>query len=125
MGKKSAHDEPGYTMEPKPMGPKGCEVCGRTGIEGEWGVVYSSTVDKKKLHVCLGCFAHRDLPFMKDVWRHAVDKAFPNLVQYWANKPKEDENGKTEEKAGEAGGAGGTGQAGQNEDEYEYEDNAK
>jgi len=97
MGKKSAHDEPGYTMEPKAMGAKGCDVCGRTGIEGKWGVVYSSTVDKKKLHACLECFAHRHLPLLQDQWKKAVDKAFPNLVQYWADKPKEEDNDEKQE----------------------------
>lgn len=94
---KAAKQEPGYTFAPKAIGRKGCAVCGRTGIEGVHGVVYSSTLDKTKMHVCIECYACRNSPFMQEPWKKAVDKAFPNLVKYYSSKKenkKENDDGK-------------------------------
>ena len=77
---------PGYTIRPKALPRKGCDVCGRTGIMGRWGLEYISDLDDTKLQVCLECYGARNAEYMLKKWKEAVDKAFPNLVKYWADK---------------------------------------
>ena len=102
--KEAPVTDAGYTCAPEAIGRSGCDVCGRKGIEGKWGVTYTSTMDKTKLHVCIECYGCRNAPYMQEMWKKAVDKAFPNLVKHYAQKKandKENDNGK-DQKDGKA-----------------------